>query len=112
MTEKLTSEDITGQDPQDKPWLDRTWCIVKSDQHDQILFLEDHGDGTYTNWKASMYGPLGTRGTLTPNVQAMCGPVSEADQPKLKLYTIMLEQSNRLANTVAGAMSNGKDQKQ
>lgn len=42
------------------------WVKLKSGAEEAIV--EDNGDGTYTSWAFSMWGPCGTRGPKNPDV--------------------------------------------
>ena len=44
----------------------RNWVAVKGSN--PIKVLEDNGDGTYTGWGYSVWGPIGSQGTLKPEI--------------------------------------------
>jgi hypothetical protein len=110
----MTGEDITQHDPESVPWRDRTWRMIRREHTEASpLFLQMNDDGTATKWQATMYGPIGKSGTISATAREHLEEViTDQDKQWLEIFITQLEASNKLANTVAGAMSNGKDKKQ
>ena len=108
-----TGEEITKHDPDNVPWRDRDWRMIKR-QHTEAspLFLELNADGTATQWKASMYGPVGQTGIVSALAREKMEEITtDEDKQWLEIFITQLEESNRIATTVAKAMTNGKDKK-
>jgi hypothetical protein len=110
----MTGEDITQHDPESVPWRDRAWRMIRREHTEASpLFLQMNDDGTATKWQATMYGPIGKTGTLSAGaLEHIEEVITDQDKQWLEIFIAQLEASNKLANTVAGAMSNGKDKKQ
>jgi len=75
--------------------------VVGSDKRYPTL-LEDNGDGTYTAWGYSVWGPGGRRGELQTGVEVM--PVAtKADREAMARKEAMMERALRSqAALVAG----------
>jgi len=74
------------------------WVKVKQDG----TILEDNGDGTYTYWAPSAWGPIGTCGQLKPGLEAV--PVTKADQKKVDRIERMIERSLKMQAALARSM--------
>jgi len=110
----ITGDDITKQEPESIPWRDRTWRLLRRTDQDGkeigVLFLQMNDDGSATQWRATIHGPIGQTGTLSTKASELCEEVTfKADHDKFEAFITQLEQSNRLATTIATAMQNGKD---
>ena len=68
--------------------------------------LEDNGDGTYTKWGFTLYGPVGQTGELREGIEVVCletkADFREAGRLERALSRAMETQS-ALASTVKGA---------
>jgi hypothetical protein len=69
--------------------------------------LEDHGDGTYTEWSFGIYGPVGTTGPLPPSVKI--GPLTtKADRAAACVLEKAMQRSLESQAAMVFAMSDGR----
>jgi len=119
------------------PWLNRDWRMIRQyrldypskrvdeadgehyhfeDDTSQMphkvelfpIFLEKDGD-KYVRWSYSLYGPVGTSGTLTPQAEAKLEQVTRRkDRRSLEQFIKTLEHADRTGQVIAESMLTAK----
>jgi hypothetical protein len=74
------------------------------------MFLEDHGDGTYSSWSGGMMGAMGNRGKLKPGVE-VTDKLTAADRRDLERHCALLDRGGRAGNALATAALLGRSRR-
>lgn len=84
----------------------RKWIVVKGT--DPVVVFEDNGDGTYTKWGYTVWGSVGSTGTLCEGVEVREAK-TKAEKSAVEHHEALMARADRSQHALVTAMRAARD---